>query len=91
MGKRLFTRLSLALVIIVALLVFASSIFAQGRSSQAFDRVRAVKERNLARFLSLQGVEGVAIGLDKNNQTVLKVFTSRPGVGGIPAIVEGVP
>ena len=91
MGKRLFTRLSSALVIIVALLVFTSSIFAQGRSSQAFERVRAVKERNLARFLSLQSVEGVAIGLDKNSQTVLKVFTSRPGVGGIPAIVEGVP
>ena len=91
MGKKLFTRLSLALVIIVALLVFTSSIFAQGRSSQAFERVRAVKERNVARFMSLQGVEGVAIGLGQNNSLTIMVMVENSNVRAIPQGIEGFP
>ena len=91
MRKIIFTRLSFLVMIIVCLLVFTSSIFAQGRSDQAFQRVLQVQQLNTERLMALNGVEGTAIGLNNNNQIALKVFTSRPSVGGIPGNIDGVP
>ncbi|MBN1973029.1 MAG: hypothetical protein JW787_05285 [Sedimentisphaerales bacterium] len=90
MLMKLFNKISLILIITALILVFTGPIFAQGRSDQAFERVWQVQQRNTERLMAMNGVEGTAIGLN-NNQLALKVFTSRPGVAGIPGYINGVP
>jgi hypothetical protein len=41
--------------------------------------------------MAIKDVEGTAVGLDKDNRLAVKIFTARPGVGGIPAVLDGVP
>lgn len=91
MSERTFTKLSFILTAVIGILVFTGSIFAQGRSNQAFERVRQVQERNTERFMAHKDVEGTAIGLDQTGQPVIAVFTNGFKVTGIPGSIEGVP
>ncbi len=91
MTKRLFSRLSLSIMVIVGLLVLTSSAFAQGRSEQAFERVKQVQERNTANLLARADVVGTAISLDQNGQPILQVLIDNPVRGNIPRLIEGVP
>jgi hypothetical protein len=89
MTRRLTLRI-LAVVVLMFVLC-SSAVFAQGKSDQAFERVKQVQERNTERLMALKDVEGVAIGYDENNELAIKVFTAGPGVAGIPRNIEGVP
>ncbi|MFH1718116.1 MAG: fibronectin type III domain-containing protein [Planctomycetota bacterium] len=91
MLRQLSRRFLLAAAVILALLVFSGSLLAQGRSAEAFERVRQVQERHTQRLMAMADVEGTAVGLDENDEYAVKVFTARPGVGGIPNILDGVP
>jgi hypothetical protein len=90
MPKKLFHKISF-IIITVIILVFTNSIFAQGRSDQAFERVRQVQQRNTARLMAMQDVEGTAIGYNQTDQAILSVFAAGEGVKGIPRNIEGVP
>ena len=89
MTKRVFhtTRL----LAVIAALCFSSVLLAQGRRDEAFARVRQVQLRHMARLMAIKGIEGVAIGLNQNDQPALHIFTARPGVPGIPNALDGVP
>lgn len=49
------------------------------------------QNRNTPALMRLPGVVGTAVGLDVQGQPEIRVFTEFPGVGGIPARVEGLP
>jgi hypothetical protein len=49
------------------------------------------KTRHLARLMATPGVTGVAVGLNPAGRAVVKVFTERPAVAGIPTDLDQVP
>ena len=52
--------------------------------------IEAVKERNEARLLAIDGVEGVAIGRDQGGRDALLVFVRDESVQSrLPAEIEG--
>jgi hypothetical protein len=89
MLRRVFCKL--LLVAVAVFWAFSGVLLAQGRSADAFERVKQVQEANTARLLAMEGVEGTAIGLNHNGEPVVKVFTARSGVAGIPKKLDGVP
>ncbi len=91
MTRRIFCKVLLVVVTIFGLLVLSGVLSAQGRSENAFERVRKAQERHTERLMAMDGVEGTAIGLDQSGQLVVKVFTARPGVAGIAKKLDDVP
>jgi hypothetical protein len=91
MSRCTFFRFLFIIVVVLGVLGFSSVLFAQGRSDQAFEHVRQVQESNAERFLDIANVEASAIGVDENNEYVIKVFTAVPGVAGIPRSINRVP
>jgi len=81
-------------LLIVAVVVFWSLsgvLLAQGRSEEAFQRVKEVQERHTLKLMAQKGVVGTAIGLNDKGQHVVLVFLEKSGVAGIPKELEGVP
>jgi len=87
--RRVFCKL--LLVIVVLLWAFSGMLSAQGRSEEALERAIAAQEKHTQVLMAKDGVEGTAVGLNENDQFVVKVYTARPGVAGIPANLEKVP
>ena len=91
MTRRIFCKVLLVVVAIFGLLVLSGVLMAQGRSEDAFERVREVQERNTNWLMAIDGVVGTAIGFNPNARLSVQVLLERPGVGGIPQELEGVP
>ena len=91
MLRRFFCKLLLVAIAIFSLLALSSAVMAQGRSADAFERVKEVQELHTERLMALKGVEGTAIGYNQNDRLAVKVFTAGPGVRGIPQTLDGVP
>jgi len=90
MTRRIFCKVLLVVVAIFGLLVLSNVLLAQGNSENAFERVRDVQERHTTRLMAIDGVVGTAIGFNPNARLSVAVLLERPGVGGIPAALEGV-
>jgi hypothetical protein len=91
MARGISCKVLLVAVAVFGLLVFAGVLLAQGRSEDAFERVKEVQEKHTDRLMAIDGVEGTAVGLDENERPAVKVFLERPGVGGIPRELDGAP
>lgn len=91
MTRRFFSKLLLVVVAVFGLLVLSSMLSAQGRSQDAFERVKEVQEKHTDRLMAIEGVEGTAVGLDDSDRPAIKVFIENPGVRGIPRELDGVP
>lgn len=80
----------LVLIISVALLtgLAASPVFGGGEGG--LERAMHAQENHTDALLAKAGVVGTALGLDENGNDVIQVFTTRPGVGGIPNSLDGV-
>ena len=91
MTRRIFCKVLLVVVAIFGLLVLSGVLSAQGRSEDAFERVKYVQERNTDWLMAIDGVVGTAIGFNPNARLSVAVLLERPGVGGIPQELEGVP
>ena len=91
MLRRVFCKLLIVAVVVFGLLALSGVVMAQGRSADAFERVKEVQELHTERLMALKGVEGTAIGLDENGRLAIAVFTARSAVPGIPRNLEGVP
>jgi hypothetical protein len=91
MLRRAFCRIAMIVVVICGLLGLSSVLLAQGRSEQALDRVIEVQERHTERLMAIEGVTGTAVALNPGGQAAVAVLLERPGVGGIPQELEGVP
>jgi len=51
----------------------------------------AAQARHTDRLLRVQGVVGTAVGLGANGQVEVQLYTSVPGVPGLPRSLDGVP
>jgi len=91
MTRRISCKLLLVAVAIFGVLFLSSVLSAQGRSDWALEHVKDVQERNTERLMAIDGVEGTAIGFNPNARLSVLVLLERPGVGGIPQELEGVP
>ena len=49
------------------------------------------QERNTPRLMAMPGVVGTAVGLNPAGRAVVKVFTEKPEIGGVPATIDDVP
>jgi hypothetical protein len=61
---------------------------------QRLERLRsamAVHKRNIQRLREISGVVASGVGLTPDGEPVVRVFTERPLVRGIPQMLEGVP
>ena len=91
MLRRIFCKIVLIALVACGLLAVSGVLLAQGRSDQAMDRVIEVQERHTERLMAIAGVVGTAVGLNPGGQLSVAVLLERPGIGGIPQQLEGVP
>ncbi|UCG58742.1 MAG: fibronectin type III domain-containing protein [Phycisphaerales bacterium] len=91
MSRRILCRILLIVAVIASLLVLSGVLSAQGRSEEAFERVKEVQEAHTERLMAKDGVVGTAVGLDQDNQLAVAILTERPGIAGIPKNLEGIP
>ena len=55
-----------------------------------FEAALLAQTRHTARLMATPGVVGTAVGLNRAGEAVIKVFTAKPGVTGIPATLDQV-
>lgn len=55
------------------------------------DRVMAIQNRHTHRLMAIPGVVGTATGLGAGGRPAVMVLTEKPGVAGIPGLLDGVP
>ncbi|MEA3360995.1 MAG: hypothetical protein U9R17_16540 [Thermodesulfobacteriota bacterium] len=91
MKKRTFSRALLAAVVMFGILALSGAVSAQGMSEEAFERVKEVQKMHTQRLLEIKGIEGTAIGLNRNARPTVKVFVSKWDVAGIPRNLDGIP
>ncbi|NQV32074.1 MAG: hypothetical protein HQ515_05230 [Phycisphaeraceae bacterium] len=91
MWKRFIGRGLLTAIFIFGLFVLPTVLSAQGNNDWAFERVKEVQEAQTNALMANPGVVGTAIGSGQDGQLALVVLVERPGIGGIPEVVEGVP
>ena len=82
------TFASLSLLLALALSpAFAQPVF----DAPGLERAIEAQERHTNDLLGIQGVVGTAVGLGANGQAVVKIYTERSGVAGLPRSLDGVP
>jgi len=82
------TFVSLGLLLALAL----SPAFAQPAfDPPGLERAIEAQERHTNDLLGIQGVVGTAVGLGANGQAVVKIYTEKSGIGGLPRSLDGVP
>ena len=55
------------------------------------DRAIEAQEGHTDALLTIQGVVGTAVSLGANGQAVVKIYTEKSGIGGLPRSLDGVP
>lgn len=75
---------------LLCLLVFSGVVSGQGRSDEAFERVKEVQQRHIDVLMDRLGVVGVGIGYNDDGELAIKVFTESSDVPGIPRALENV-
>jgi hypothetical protein len=91
MSRRKWFQTLVVTVVAAFLLVFCGPISAQGNRDDAFERVKEVQERHTNELMAKQGVVGTAVGLNDQGRNAVLVLLEKPGLGGIPQDLEGVP
>ena len=91
MLRRVFCKLLLVAIVILSLLALPGAVLAQGRSQEAFERVKEVQERHTEKLMAKKGVVGTAVGLNDKGKLDVIVLLEKDGVPGIPNELEGIP
>jgi hypothetical protein len=69
----------------------AGEIASQARQRlERFRGAMAVHKRNVQRLKEISGVVASGVGRGPDGEPVVRVFTERPSVRGIPELLEGV-
>jgi hypothetical protein len=55
------------------------------------ERAIEAQEGHTDALLTIQGVVGTAVGAGANGQAVVKIYTEKSGIGGLPRSLDGVP
>ena len=81
------TFVSIGLLVALAL----SPAFAQPAfDPPGLERAIEAQEQHTDVLLGIQGVVGTAVGLGANGQAVVKIYTEKSGIGGLPRSLDGV-
>ena len=89
--QKLFSRRNFLFSIALAGLIaftFCSDGFAQ---LQGLQKAAAAKTKAKANLFQIDGVAAAGISADQNNNAIIKVYTDKRGVAGVPANLDGVP
>ncbi len=79
---------SIGLLVALALSpAFAQPVF----DPPGLERAIEAQERHTDDLLGIQGVVGTAVGLGTNGKAVVKIYTEKSGVAGLPRSLNGVP
>ncbi len=90
MRKGLMLGLLLSATLLAVL--FAPPTYGQtGRGSRGLETAIAAQERHTDHVLGIQGVVGTAVGLGKNGQPVVKIYTNAAGIAKLPKKLDGIP
>jgi hypothetical protein len=87
---------AMALISIVALVALGGGLLRDNAQAQTpgptgLERALAAQEAHTDALMAKAGVVGTALGLDDSGNAVVEVFTTHPGVAGIPNTLDGVP
>jgi len=91
MSRRKWFQVLVVTVVTACLLVFSGLASAQGNRDNAFERVKEVQERHTNELMAREGVVGTAVGPNDQGRNAVLVLLEKPGLGGIPQDLEGVP
>jgi hypothetical protein len=67
------------------------SLSVQRSQQQGLGRAIAAQERHTDRLLAMVGVVGTAVGLARDGQPAVKIYTKAASVAGLPEALEGIP
>ncbi len=84
-------KLALFTTIAILLAFMAGTIYAAPPGEPpGLERAIAAQEKHNSQLLATQGVVGTAVGLTAKGKPVVKVFTEKAGVTGLPESLDGV-
>ena len=83
-------KLSMAFIVvaIMSLALAASPVF--GGNDNGVEKANQAQEKVNQKVLSKKDVVGTAVGLDEDGKAVVRVFTAKSGVVGIPKEQDGI-
>jgi hypothetical protein len=86
-------KLAILLTLIVVLICSATTAYAAPPPDgpPGLERAIAAQEAHNAGLLRTPGVVGTAVGLNADGKHVVKIYTERAGVAGLPESLDGVP
>ena len=88
MTRQMFLKSVLAVVVA---LVFPTTLWGQGNSAAAFDRVKAVQEANTNALMAKAGVVGTAIGAGQGAQPIVLSWWSTGPCPASPRVYRVCP
>ena len=84
--------ISLSLLVVVVLLAALAGSPVFGAGEQGLDKAEEARQRHTNELMAIDGVVGVALGLNRVGKGAVVVLTKEAGVKGIPETLdEGVP
>ena len=91
MSRRASFRAFRVAIVVLCTLILPAVSSGQGRSQQAFERIREIQERYTERLMARAGVVGTALGVDPNGGSAVLVFLEGPNATDIPKQLDGTP
>ena len=83
-------NLSIAFLVTAALILALAASPVFGGNGNDVEKAKRAQEKVNGKVLSNEDVVGTAVGLNADGEAVVRVFTAKSGVGGIPKEQDGV-
>ena len=83
-------KLSLVSIVVVLILLALAASPVLGGNGNDVEKAKRAQEKVNKKVLSNKDVVGTAVGLNADGEAVVRVFTAKSGVGGIPKEQDGV-
>jgi hypothetical protein len=92
-GGNTMRKLLIIFVVCLLITLSATAVYAAPPPGgpPGLEQAIAVKERHVDALLTIPGVTGAAVGLNPAGQPSVIIFTEKPGISGLPAVLENVP
>jgi hypothetical protein len=91
MSRQGLSQSSWVATVILCTLILPTVSWGQGRSQQAFERIREIQERHTERLMARPGVVGTAVGVNHSGSDAVLVFLEGPDTADIPNQLDGAP
>ena len=88
--EQLKKKLSLVSIVVAVMLLALAASPALGGNGNGVENAKRAQEKVNQKVLSNKDVVGTAVGLDSEGNAIVRVFTAKSGVGGIPKEQDGV-